>query len=71
VLLGIFIGCGGTFAVTGDDFINAGKNGSRAVIKTLEIVSKHVDNETLNSIKKEVTTEVFASLTEGHPEMEL
>jgi len=35
LILGIFIGTGGTFVLTGNDFVNAGKNAAAAVTKTI------------------------------------
>jgi len=63
LILGIFIGTGGTFVLTGNDFVNAGKNAAEAVTKTIQIVSKHVDKETLQAIQDEVNREVVPSLT--------
>ena len=43
--------------------MNAGKNAAEAVTKTIQIVSKHVDKETLQAIQDEVNREVIPSLT--------
>jgi len=63
VILGIFIGTGGTFVVTGNDFLNAGKNAAEAVTKTIQIVGKHVDKDTLEAIQDDVNREVIPTLT--------
>ncbi len=63
LVLGIFIGTGGTFAIAGSDFVNAGKKAVEAVTKTIQIVGRHVDKQTLESIQDEVNREVVPSLT--------
>ncbi|NLN87243.1 MAG: hypothetical protein GX133_06520 [Syntrophomonadaceae bacterium] len=63
VVLGIFIGTGGTMAITGNDFRNAGKIAAEAVTKTVQIVAKYVDKETLEAIQGEVNRELVPSLT--------